>query len=244
MIAALKFAVLFLLGALALAGAVVLLLDGYGSAVVMFGFALACFAGAFLMRPAEVTGATPRIGSLTANGRALTGLIVTYSRRRLVLLILVGVGFLLVGGWMLVEGAVVVGVLLTAAFAILVATTGIALATGTGALVLTEAELVHASGGGRLSVRWDDIIEIERVRRRAPFIRVRSLTGTEVAPRLARAITLVFRRRDLELPLEGFGVDPEWLEELIRRCAEDPRERRRVASGASGAPGASPAASG
>jgi hypothetical protein len=184
-----------------------------------------------------------RTGSVSSHGRTFTGLIVPFSRLRMALAVAAAAGFVAVGVWIVSEHTLA-GIATISTFSVLGLAGIVALVKGVGALVLTEDEIAHVAAGGRASVRWDDVIEVERHRLRGTeLLRISSASGTELGGFLPQLLAAIMRRDDLEIALGAVGVDSDWLVELIERCVRDPAERARVASGASASPDASPGAS-
>ena len=94
--------------------------------------------------------------------------------------------------------------------------------------VLTADEVVAIGARGSDAVRWDDVTGTSRTTvKRKPVLEVEHAGGV------------------LQVPLWALeGSEATRLERLIRACAHDPEERRRVASGGPGSRGGWPAASG
>ena len=94
-------------------------------------------------------------------------------------------------------------------------------------LILTADELVAIGPRLRRAVRWDDVTDTTRATvKRKPMLVVKHMDG------------------DLQIPIRALeNSEATKLERLIRRCADEPEVRRRVASGGPGSRGGWPAAS-
>ena len=215
--ATLKFAGFLLFGVLCFGAGVFALMQGDLGALGMFGFGVVCVAGAFMAREPKAPEEPLVHGSVTSHGRTFTGLIITFSRRRAVLVELIGIGFVATGIWIAIDRSLVTGIVVTALFGAMTLIGLVSLVRGAGRLVLTEDEIAHVAAGGFAAVRWADVEHVTR----------HDIRGTEF----------------LQLETPGGAELSGWVEELFVRCVEEPAERRRVATGASAARDASPAAS-
>ena len=94
-------------------------------------------------------------------------------------------------------------------------------------LILAADELVMIGPRIRRAVRWDDVVSTSRDKvKRKPVLVVEHMDG------------------DIKVPIHALeNSEATKLERLIRRCADEPEVRRRVASGGPGSRGGWPAAS-
>ena len=218
-------------GLVFLAGGVLMLLDGEtvtGIGVAAFG-AMAVLVGP-TMRPPRRPEEPLEVGSRSRRDRTWHGLVIPFSSRRAIVGVLAGALFTVTGVAFLLDGAVLLGAAVAGFFGAMTLLGVLNVRRGAGALVLTPEELAHVAPAGGASVRWDAITTIDRYDiRGTPILRVDG--DVEHHGGLGELLALLTRRHALEIGLSAVGVHPDRLEELVRRCAEDPAERERVARG-------------
>lgn len=226
----LKAAGLAAAGALFLAVGVWMLADGEtvtGVGTVAFGLMLLVVAPT--AREPPLPDEPLRVSTVTRAGRSFHGLVITMSRRRLLLILAGGAAFTVVGVTLILDGALLPGILCTAFFGLLTVVGVITGRGGSGALVFTPDELAVLTGGGA-SVRWDGVSAVVRYDiRGAPILEVDG--DVEHHSALGRMLAQLTRRPGMAIALHAVGVDSGWLEELVRSCVEDPDRRARVATG-------------
>ena len=183
---------------------------------------------------------------MESEGATYTGLVVPLVRARVAVFVAFYAAFIAGAGAIVLDDpqarVIALGVMLTL-FAL---TASLSMTRRAMRLVLTDDELVQIGAGGNVALRWDDVVGTRRARlQRTPVLEVESTQSPRWAGRSVRAVDrMTGGRHRFAIPLWALdGSDRTRLERLILRCAGDPEERRRVASGGPGSPGGWPAAS-
>lgn len=194
----------------------------------------------------EVVHPFPHHRTVESHGATYTGLVVPLVRDRGAAVVVVLAAMFALPVAVVVDDPqakiIALGVMLTL-FAIAAT---MSVTRGPMQVVLTDDALVQVGAGGSGVLPWDHVTGTSRARRgRIPVLEVHSEQHPTYAGRNVRAADRMSGgRHDFAIPLWALeGSEQNRLEKLIRVCADDPEERRRVASGGPGSRGGWPAAS-
>jgi hypothetical protein len=220
------------------AGGIVLLALGVwmaveGDVVLAVGtlaFGVACLAAVPVMRPARRAEEPLVVGEVPLGEQPLRGLVIRFSEQRARFAVAGLAAFTVLGVTLLLDGATLTGILVTATFAVLTLIGLVQVVRGTGRLVLGEESIAHVGRASAVVLAWDAVTDIEQTDvRGTPFL---SLYGAAERYGVSQMFGGRFRSYgDLPIPLAATGVDDAWLERVIRGCVEDPALRREVAAG-------------
>ena len=222
----------FALGAIVLlALGVLFAIDGDAVLATMtLAFGAVCAGGALLMRRPSAPEEPVGPGAVTLGDRRLEGLVIPFSSRRVWIGVLMCAGFVVMGVAIALHGSVLIGALTAATFGVMGVLGVFNARRGAGKLVLGDESIAHVAAAGAAILRWEDVERWETYDiRGTPMFGLWGPAETHGMSQLFRGMSGKYG--DLVIGHTAVGVDPEWLEDLIVRCIEDPAARREVAAG-------------